>query len=402
MSSALAPGHPSSVPPPVPRWRSLVLPSLFLTVAMLNLTLPVVGLKELVIDRLGGTAADASLFFTVEMLAYILFAPIWGLVSDRWGRRKPLVVLGFLLSAPLYASYAYAPSVAVLLALRFLQGAITIAGWSTLMALVVDQAGAARRGLAMGVMGGALSLGVSFGVPIGGYLARDHGAVAPLSIAALLFLAIGLGSLALAESRRLEHQPTLSEITAALAGQPRLLLPYLFYFVDRYTVGFFVVLFPLYLGSLGVADPAVKGRYLAVFLLPFALLQPLAGRLAERIGPFLPLIGGSAAYGLLLCVVGYAGLTALWWVMLGLGVLAALMFTPTLLLAAQVASPETRASAMGGFNLAGSLGFALGPVVGAWAYQARGYGFAFVVAGGLEVLCALVGAMLVRRWLRGR
>lgn len=382
----------------MPRWRSLLLPSLFLMVAMLNLTLPVVGLKELVIDRLGGTAADASLFFTVEMVAYILFAPLWGLLSDRWGRRKPLVVLGFLLSAVLYASFAYAPSVPALLALRFVQGAITIAGWSTLMALVIDQAGEARRGRAMGMMGGALSLGVSFGVPLGGYLARDYGATAPLAIAAVLFLAIGLGSLALAESRRLEHQPTLGQISAALSGQPRLLLPYLFYFVDRYTVGFFVVLFPLYLGSLGVTDPAVKGRYLALFLLPFALLQPLAGRLVERIGPWRPLVGGSLVYGALLCGVGFAGLHALWWVMLGLGVLAALMFTPTLVLAAQASSPETRASAMGGFNLAGSLGFALGPVVGAWAFHARGYGFAFLVAGGLEVLCALVGLALLRRW----
>ena len=37
---------------------------------MLNLTL--------VVDELGGTVADAALFFTVEMVAYLLFAPLWG------------------------------------------------------------------------------------------------------------------------------------------------------------------------------------------------------------------------------------------------------------------------------------------------------------------------------------
>ena len=42
---------------------------------MLNLTLVVAGLKELVIDDLGGTARDASLFFSIEMVAYIIFAP---------------------------------------------------------------------------------------------------------------------------------------------------------------------------------------------------------------------------------------------------------------------------------------------------------------------------------------
>ena len=43
-------------------------------------------------------------------------------------------------------------------------------------------------------------------------------------------------------------------------------------------VGFFVVVFPLYVDSLGATDPAVRGRYLAQFLLPFAFLQYFSGR----------------------------------------------------------------------------------------------------------------------------
>ncbi|HEY7513493.1 MAG TPA: MFS transporter, partial [Vicinamibacteria bacterium] len=67
---------------------SVVLPCLLLFLSMLNLTLVVAGLKELVIDDLGGTARDASLFFSIEMVAYIVFAPVWGLLSDRRGRRR--------------------------------------------------------------------------------------------------------------------------------------------------------------------------------------------------------------------------------------------------------------------------------------------------------------------------
>jgi len=52
---------------------------------MLNLTLIVAGLRELVIDELGGTSRDAGLFFSIEMAAYIVFAPLWGLLSDRLG-----------------------------------------------------------------------------------------------------------------------------------------------------------------------------------------------------------------------------------------------------------------------------------------------------------------------------
>jgi MFS family permease len=214
---------------------------------------------------------------------------------------------------------------------------------------------------------------------------------------------MGLASLTLREPTQHRRQVALGEIGEALRSRPRLLLPWLFHFVDRYTVGFFVVLFPLYLGSLGVDDPAVRGRYLALFLLPFALLQYFMGRLSERTGPYPPLLFGSLLYGIVLCAVGYSDLHALWYVMVALGVLASVMFPPTLTLTGELSDPRTRGSAMGGFNLAGSLGFALGPVVGAWAQAFAGFGFAFVVAGALEVAAVLVtvGILATRRGVSG-
>jgi MFS family permease len=332
------------------------------------------------------------------MLACILFAPLWGLLSDRLARRKPLIVAGFLLSSPLYAAYGAVESVGWLLALRFVQGAVTVAGWSTLMALVLDRVGERWRGRSLGLMGGAISLGISLGAPLGGYLSRDLGVRSPLLAASGLFLLVALGSLALPEAYRGRQQVPVGEIGRALARRPRLLLPYSFYFVDRYTVGLFVVLFPLYLGAQGVADPAVRGRYLACFLLPFALLQVATGRLAERTGPFPPLVVGSLAYGVLLTLVGVSDLGTLWWVMLGLGAAAAVMFPPTMILTAELSDPLSRGSAMGGFNLAGSLGFTVGPLAGAWAFEAGGYGFAFALAGGLEVAAALL-ALSGAGWL---
>jgi MFS family permease len=396
--------QPAASPPEAPPardagvFKGVVLPSLCLLAAMLNLTLIVAGLKELVVDELRGTTRDASLFFSIEMAAYIVFAPLWGLVSDRLGRRrKPLVVAGFLLTAPLYWAYSLVESVQLLLALRFVQGAFSVMGWSTLMAMVLDRADEARRGRYMGLMGGALILGVSLGAPIGGYLSRHLGARAPLEVAAALVLLVGLASLFVPESPRVRRHASLGEILGTLRKRPRLLLPFAFHFVDRYTVGFFVVLFPLYLGSLGVSDPAVRGRYLALFLLPFALLQYWTGRLCERIGTELPLYGGSFLYGVVLCVVGYADLHQLWYVMVALGVLASIMFPPAIALTGELSDPTTRGSAMGGFNRFGSLGFAIGPVVGAWAHQARGFGFAFLVAGVLEILVVLLALAGRRR-----
>jgi MFS family permease len=190
---------------------------------------------------------------------------------------------------------------------------------------------------------------------------------------------------------------SLREIVETLRARPRLLLPFALHFVDRYTVGFLVVLFPIYLGSLGVSDPAVRGRYLALFLLPFALLQYFTGRLSEKTGPYAPLLWGSLLYGVVLCAVGYADLQLLWYVMIALGVLASIMFPPALALLGALSDARTRGSAMGGFNLFGSLGFAIGPVVGTWAYALRGFGFAFLLAGALEIAVVLGAFALLRR-----
>ena len=206
----------------------ILLPCLLLFGAMFNLTLVVAGLKEFIIGELGGTVTDASLFFSVETFAYILFAPLWGILSDRLGRRRPFVVIGFLLSALIYASYILVQSVPTLLVLRFVQGAFAVMGWSLVMASVVDQPGG-QRGRNMGLMGAALIFGVALGAPVGGYLTRWHGPRAPLVAAAALFALLALGALALAEPTRRQRgaaggrdpdRPALAATSAAAADLP--------------------------------------------------------------------------------------------------------------------------------------------------------------------------------------
>ncbi|MBT8492488.1 MAG: MFS transporter [Deltaproteobacteria bacterium] len=368
---------------------------------MFNLTLVVAGLKEFILDDLGGNVADATLFFSLETIAYVLFAPVWGAVSDRLGRRRILIVLGFALSACFYFAYGLVQSVNWLLALRFFQGAASVMGWSLVMALVVDRCDQTRRGRVMGLMGASLIFGVALGAPVGGYLTRWGGPRAPLMAAGVLFAVLAVAAIFLGEGRSFRGGVRIGQIVTALKSRPRLALPLVFHFVDRLAVGLFVVVFPLYLDSLGASDPAVRGRYLSYFLVPFALLQYVSGRISERTGPLPPLLIGSFFYGLLLCFVGYADLLTLAPIMVGLGVLAAVMFPPAILLVAELSDPQTRGSAMGSFNLAGSLGFAVGPILGGWAYGSRGFAFAFVVCGVAEIIAVAGAALALRRWGAG-
>jgi MFS family permease len=362
---------------------------------MLNLTLVVPGLKELVVDELGGSVADAALFFTVEMVAYLLAAPLWGLASDRAGRRRPFVVAGYLGSAALYSSYLLVDSIPLLLALRFVQGALSVMGWSTVMAVIADRADGPGRARAMGAAGASLILGVGLGAPLGGWLSHALGPRAPLAASALLFAALGFAALALAEPERLGARPEIRAVLSALARTPALLLPWGFYLIERFTVGLFVILFPLYLEATTGGGPAARGRLLGLYLIPFALLQPLTYRLADRWGARRALAVGTLAYGLALAAVGWVPPAALPLWMTLLGSTAAVMFPPTLSLTAELAPPAARASAMAGFNLAGSLGFAVGPLAGTAIEAGAGFTAAFAVAGALAMAAALALALVL-------
>ena len=213
--------------------REIMLPCLILLGAMFNLTLVVAGLKEFVIDDLGGSVADATLFFSVETFAYILFAPIWGVLSDRLQRRKPFIAVGFILSAAIYWMYWSVESVQVLLVLRFIQGAFSVMGWSTVMALVLDRPQNSGRGRDMGLMGASLILGVALGAPIGGYLSRWGGARAPLAAAAALFAVLAFSALFLRERSSSRSHVRVTDVMTGLRRCPKLLVPMLFHFVDR-------------------------------------------------------------------------------------------------------------------------------------------------------------------------
>lgn len=72
--------------------------------------------------RFGGDAATVGVLVGIFALAQMVTGPLWGRLSDRWGRRS--VLLGAqLLSMAAYVAFAYADSVLVLLVSRFLQGA---------------------------------------------------------------------------------------------------------------------------------------------------------------------------------------------------------------------------------------------------------------------------------------
>jgi MFS family permease len=375
----------------------------FLTI--LPVTLVVTVLKPLVQDRFGVMDLGTSGFMSINMVGAFIAAPLAGSLADRLGQRRPLVVAALLADAALLLALPAAPSYAILMGLRFLEGAAHIVALSLIMGVAADLARHHGSGRLMGIVGATLTFGVAIGAPLGGVLGKTAPNLPLQAGAALAVLAAGFAFVFLREIPGHRASPSLGRVLALTLKNRDLRVPCAFAFVDRFTVGFFVSAFSLYVQKVHGGDTADAGLLLAWFLLPFAALCYPMGRLAQKTSLPLLIGGGSLLYG-----IGVSGTAVvhLAWVpalMATLGILSSVMFVPTLMLAQRVARPGLATSAMGAFNAAGSLGFVLGPLVAGGVSDLvasrsdahTGYAAAFIVAGLSEILCVLATLPALRR-----
>ncbi|PSQ03276.1 MFS transporter [Halobacteriales archaeon QS_5_70_17] len=346
-------------------------------------------------DRLDG----GTRFLVAEFAAFVAFAGVWGYASDRLGRRVPLIAASALGGAVGYAALALAPvlglSFGAVLLVRAVQGAATIGAFSLGMTMLTDLPGGHGRN--MGAAGIAIGLGTALGAPLGGQLAEVH-PLAPLVAAAVLLAGVAALAATVPDRAPASDGGTVREAVTRLRRQPELAVPYAFGFIDRLTAGFFALVGTLYFQSEFGLSAGGTGLLLACFFAPFALLQYPMGLLSDRIGRFVPVIVGSTLYGGTIAAVGLAPtvpLVAL--AMVAVGVCGALVSPATMALVTDIAAEHDRGSAMGGFNVFGSLGFLAGFLIGSGLTDAFGFTVAFLATGALEVGIALVAFRTVYR-----
>jgi len=118
-------------------------------------------------------------------VAQLLASPVWGYVSDRYGRR-PALLIGLGSSAIAYVVFGYAHAVWLLFVSRFVQG---LGGGTTgvVQAYVADSMPPAERAKALGWLSAATSAGVVIGPALGSFMHR-FGDAAPGVFAAVLVL----------------------------------------------------------------------------------------------------------------------------------------------------------------------------------------------------------------------
>lgn len=117
----------------------------------------------------GASPAVLGALLACYSLLQFIFSPIWGRLSDRFGR-KPILVLSLAGSALGYLLFASARSIPVLILSRALAG-VMAANISTAQAYIADVTTPEKRARGMGLIGAAFGLGFSLGPFVGGFLA---------------------------------------------------------------------------------------------------------------------------------------------------------------------------------------------------------------------------------------
>ena len=176
------PSSPSDSPTATPGPRRGSLLVIFLTVMIdllgFALVLPLLPLyaRQYSVDETGLTIGLLMASFSIMQF---LFAPLWGKLSDRVGRR-PVLIVGLLGSVICYTLFGVATlmqSLPLLFATRIGAG-IAGATISTAQAYIADVTTVENRSKGMALIGMAFGIGFTFG-PLVGFLALPNGAGVP-------------------------------------------------------------------------------------------------------------------------------------------------------------------------------------------------------------------------------
>lgn len=329
-----------------------------------------------------GVSGDAvakwsGLIISAPAMTMAVFGPIWGILSDRYGR-KLMVMRAMFGGAVLMGLVGFAQTVQHVFILRLLQGMFTgtVAAATTLVASTTPRE---RLGETLGKLQMAIFLGQFVGPSTGGFVSDMLGYRATFWMTSGYLLLAGLLMLFVVQEdfkpvARAPHSGSLVqrarlEVTALLAGSMLALVLGL-RFVLRLGLQISSPLLPLVvqdmlpenalLGSAAGLLTTVSGLFSAV-------AAPIVGRWGDRHGGRGPLM---VATFILAGAIGMQALAPAYWILLIAQVFIGLAVGGTLsIVSAYIGrcAPEGKAGAAYGLDtMATSLSNAVGPTVGGW------------------------------------
>lgn len=142
---------------------------MFLVMVGFGIIIPIIPFYA---EDLGASPTELGLLMAVYSFMQLIFAPYWGRVSDRIGR-KPVIMIGTIGLALSFFLMALSTELWMLFVARIIGGVLSSANMPTIMAYAADITTEENRGKGMGIVGAATGLGFIFGPAIGGIFSDE-------------------------------------------------------------------------------------------------------------------------------------------------------------------------------------------------------------------------------------
>jgi DHA1 family tetracycline resistance protein-like MFS transporter len=356
--------------------------------------------------RFSASPVEVTLLMATYSFCQLFWAPLWGRLSDRYGRR-PILLLSLAGAVASYLWLGFADALWMLFAARAIQGACA-GNIAAAQAYIADVTTPENRARGMGLIGAAFGLGFVIGPPLGGFLAGSD-PVAP-NVAAPAFLAAGLSALAFfgvaiflkeslpPEARNAPRRGRLDAVAATLR-RPILGRLILVFFAVIFAFAGMETTFALW-ASRQFGWGATQVGYLMTYVgVLGALVQGgLIRSLTRRFGEERVLIAGICALVLGLLTIPVSThldilLVATTFLAAGMG-----LTQPSInSLISRQAGGHEQGEVMGVQQSAGSLARILGPFVAGLLFQEIGRNAPYIVGAAIMAVVAVFALRLSRR-----
>ena len=322
-------------------------------------------------ENIGASPTQLGLLMAVYSFMQLLFAPMWGRISDRIGR-KPVIMIGVFGLAVSFFLMGMSSELWMLFAARIIGGFLSSANMPTVMAYVADITTPEDRGKGMGIIGASVGLGFIFGPAIGGIFSKTSLNM-PFFIAGasslLTFFVVGFF---LKESLTEESRSRQNEKRATLLQalrEPVSILFMLQLFISLSLSGLEAT-FAYYAAKRAGLGTVQLGYVFMIMGLAGALVQGgLVGRMTKKFGEGRVIQAGivvsAIGFGLILLVDSFAT-AAIFLTVFGIGNGVIRPCVSALLTKTSTSGHGSTTGLLSSFD---SLGRIIGPPLGGWLFS---------------------------------
>lgn len=300
--------------------------AVFIDMLLYSLVVPIV---PLYVTKFGASQTTVGILISCYAFTFIVFTPILGVVSDKFGRRGSML-WGMVVLIASTLMFAFASNMYILILARLLQGIAAAATWTAGLALITDLYPANKRGKALGTVITFMSAGTLLGAPVGGLLYEWGGYQLPFLLAAGIALLDGLARMFLLEDPPKDKEASSIDILKIFKDFEVLKI-FGVVLLGSSAISILEPTLPIYLMEHLGANTVHIGFLFGITTLAYGLASPIAGWLSDKSGTFSIMMIGLIILAAFLPLVTIPNSLVLEGVILFfLGAAAGLVLTPTL------------------------------------------------------------------------